>query len=107
MTRVLALDYGSVRCGCALSDPTGSIVTPIDPLAKPASRRGQREGGHRADARTRRASALARHGPAGRLRPRGNGGLPHRRRLAAGRPGGRRRCLLRRRLSLLGPPGRP
>jgi putative holliday junction resolvase len=38
--RVLALDYGSARCGCALSDPTGTIVTPIDPIAQPASRRG-------------------------------------------------------------------
>jgi putative Holliday junction resolvase len=38
--RVLALDYGSARCGCALSDPTGTIVTPIDPVAQPASRRG-------------------------------------------------------------------
>lgn len=38
--RVLALDYGSARCGCALSDPTGTIVTPIELIAKPASRRG-------------------------------------------------------------------
>jgi putative holliday junction resolvase len=38
--RVLALDYGSARCGCALSDPTGTIVTPIEPVAKPANRRG-------------------------------------------------------------------
>lgn len=38
--RVLALDYGSARCGCALSDPTGTIVTPIEPVARPASRRG-------------------------------------------------------------------
>ena len=38
--RVLALDYGSARCGCALSDPTGTIVTPIEPVRQPASRRG-------------------------------------------------------------------
>jgi putative Holliday junction resolvase len=38
--RVLALDYGSARCGCAVSDPTGTIVTPIDPVTRPASRRG-------------------------------------------------------------------
>ncbi|HWX87516.1 MAG TPA: Holliday junction resolvase RuvX [Solirubrobacteraceae bacterium] len=38
--RVLALDYGAARCGCALSDPTGTIVTPIEPIAKPATRRG-------------------------------------------------------------------
>jgi len=40
MTRVLALDYGSARCGCALSDPSGTIVTPIEAIARPASRRG-------------------------------------------------------------------
>jgi putative Holliday junction resolvase len=38
--RVLALDYGSARCGCALSDPTGTIVTPIDPVLRPGTRRG-------------------------------------------------------------------
>jgi putative pre-16S rRNA nuclease len=38
--RVLALDYGSARCGCALSDPTGTIVTPIAAIPRPASRRG-------------------------------------------------------------------
>ena len=38
--RVLALDYGSARCGCALSDPTGTIVTPIAPIERPATRRG-------------------------------------------------------------------
>jgi putative Holliday junction resolvase len=38
--RVLALDYGSARCGCALSDPTGTIVTPIAAVPRPGSRRG-------------------------------------------------------------------
>jgi putative Holliday junction resolvase len=38
--RVLALDYGSARCGCALSDPSGTIVTPIAEVPRPASRRG-------------------------------------------------------------------
>ena len=38
--RVLALDYGSARCGCALSDPTGTIVTPIEPIERPATKRG-------------------------------------------------------------------
>jgi putative holliday junction resolvase len=38
--RVLALDYGSARCGCALSDPTGTIVTPIVAVSRPGSRRG-------------------------------------------------------------------
>ena len=38
--RVLALDYGKARCGCAVSDPTGTLATPIDPVTQPASRRG-------------------------------------------------------------------
>jgi putative holliday junction resolvase len=38
--RVLALDYGSARCGCAVSDPTETIVTPIEPVQRPASKRG-------------------------------------------------------------------
>lgn len=38
--RVLALDYGSARCGCALSDPTGTIATPIEEVARPGTRRG-------------------------------------------------------------------
>jgi putative Holliday junction resolvase len=38
--RVLALDYGSARCGCAVSDPTGFLATPIESVAQPRSRRG-------------------------------------------------------------------
>jgi putative Holliday junction resolvase len=38
--RVLALDYGSARCGCALSDPTGTLATPIDVVERPSSRKG-------------------------------------------------------------------
>ena len=38
--RVLALDYGSARCGCALSDPTGTLATPISPVLRPATRKG-------------------------------------------------------------------
>ena len=37
---MLALDYGSARCGCAISDPTGVLATPIEPVLRPASRRG-------------------------------------------------------------------
>ena len=40
--RVLALDYGSARCGCAVSDPSGSIATPLQPVQRPGSRRGLR-----------------------------------------------------------------
>jgi putative Holliday junction resolvase len=38
--RVLALDYGSARCGCAVSDPTGTLATPLEPVRSPATRRG-------------------------------------------------------------------
>lgn len=38
--RVLALDYGSARCGCALSDLTGTLATPIEPVLRPATRKG-------------------------------------------------------------------
>ena len=38
--RVLALDYGSARCGCALSDLTGTVATPIDAVERPGTRRG-------------------------------------------------------------------
>ncbi len=38
--RVLALDYGSARCGCAVSDPTGVLATPLEPVLAPATRRG-------------------------------------------------------------------
>jgi putative Holliday junction resolvase len=40
--RVLALDYGSARCGCALSDPTGTIATPLETVLRPATRAGLR-----------------------------------------------------------------
>jgi len=38
--RVMALDYGSARCGVAVSDPTGTLATPIAPVLRPASRKG-------------------------------------------------------------------
>jgi putative Holliday junction resolvase len=38
--RVLALDYGSARCGCALSDPTGTLATPLEPVLRPRSAAG-------------------------------------------------------------------
>jgi putative Holliday junction resolvase len=37
---VLALDYGSARCGCAVSDPTGVLATPLEVVTQPGSRRG-------------------------------------------------------------------
>ncbi|MEA2431715.1 MAG: putative pre6S rRNA nuclease [Thermoleophilaceae bacterium] len=40
MTRVLALDFGEARCGCALSDPTGTLATPLEAIERPDTRRG-------------------------------------------------------------------
>lgn len=37
---MLALDYGSARCGCAVSDPSGTIVTPLAHVERPGTRRG-------------------------------------------------------------------
>jgi putative holliday junction resolvase len=42
MTRILALDYGSARCGAAISDPTGTLATPLEPILRPATRKGIR-----------------------------------------------------------------
>lgn len=38
--RVLALDHGEVRCGCALSDPSGTLATPTGVVERPDTRRG-------------------------------------------------------------------
>jgi putative Holliday junction resolvase len=38
--RIVALDYGSARCGVAVSDPTGTLATPLEPVLRPASKRG-------------------------------------------------------------------
>ena len=54
--RVLALDYGSARCGAAVSDPTGTIARPLDPVLRPGSRKG-----------FARVVALAREVGAGRI----------------------------------------
>ena len=40
MARVLALDYGSARCGVAVSDPTGIVVRPLPVIERPGTRRG-------------------------------------------------------------------
>jgi putative Holliday junction resolvase len=39
--RVLALDHGSARCGCAICDPSETIVSPLTAVAKPDSGPGQ------------------------------------------------------------------
>jgi len=38
--RILALDAGEARCGCAVCDPSGTVVTPLDAVPKPDTRRG-------------------------------------------------------------------
>ena len=40
MTRALGLDHGEARCGVAVSDPTGELVTPLDVVERPDTRRG-------------------------------------------------------------------
>ena len=40
MARILALDHGSARCGCAISDPSGTLATPLDVVERPDSKRG-------------------------------------------------------------------
>ena len=40
MTRVLALDHGESRCGAAVSDPSGTLATPLPAIDRPDSRRG-------------------------------------------------------------------
>jgi putative holliday junction resolvase len=37
--RVLALDYGTARCGCAISDPTGTLVRPLPAVEPPEAER--------------------------------------------------------------------
>jgi putative pre-16S rRNA nuclease len=38
--RVLALDYGAARCGVAISDPTGTLATPLEPVLRPGTKQG-------------------------------------------------------------------
>jgi putative pre-16S rRNA nuclease len=33
--RVLALDHGDARCGCAVSDPSGTVVRPLAAIEPP------------------------------------------------------------------------
>ena len=62
--RVLALDHGSARCGCALSDPTGTLATPIEPVLRPDTRRGY---GHRTHFNRARSSQPLQSEPRGVL----------------------------------------
>jgi putative holliday junction resolvase len=38
--RVVALDYGAARCGFAVSDPSGTLATPLGAIVRPATRKG-------------------------------------------------------------------
>nr|MBA3298585.1 Holliday junction resolvase RuvX [Thermoleophilaceae bacterium] len=38
--RILALDHGEARCGCAVSDPSGTLATPLTAIDRPDTRRG-------------------------------------------------------------------
>lgn len=40
MTRVLALDYGTARCGSAVSDPTRTVAMPLRTVERPESPAG-------------------------------------------------------------------
>ena len=40
MVRVLALDHGSGRCGCAVSDPSGTLATPLGAIERPDTKKG-------------------------------------------------------------------
>ena len=40
MARILALDHGSARCGCAISDPTGTLATPLAVVEQPDTKHG-------------------------------------------------------------------
>jgi putative holliday junction resolvase len=40
MSRVIALDHGEARCGVAVSDPTGELVTALPVIERPDTRRG-------------------------------------------------------------------
>ncbi len=38
--RILALDPGEARCGCAVSDPSGTLATPLSAVERPGTKRG-------------------------------------------------------------------
>lgn len=47
--RVLALDHGLARCGCAISDPTGTIATPLEAIEPDPGRAAALAAEHGAD----------------------------------------------------------
>ena len=47
MPRILALDHGAARCGCAVSDPSGTLATPLAAVERPGHEEGPRRAGAR------------------------------------------------------------
>jgi putative holliday junction resolvase len=41
--RILALDYGSARCGVAVSDPSGTLARPLEAVTRPGTKVGLRQ----------------------------------------------------------------
>ena len=61
--RVLAIDHGSARAGCAISDPTGTIARPLGVIEPPDPRAvAELAAEHRGGARDRRAAGLPERG---------------------------------------------
>jgi putative holliday junction resolvase len=40
VSRILALDHGSARCGCAISDPSATLATPLRAVEHPDTKKG-------------------------------------------------------------------
>jgi putative Holliday junction resolvase len=40
VARIIALDHGAARCGCAVSDPSGTLATPLPAVDRPDTKRG-------------------------------------------------------------------
>jgi putative holliday junction resolvase len=38
--RILALDHGEARCGVAVSDPSGTLATPLPAVERPDTKKG-------------------------------------------------------------------
>jgi putative Holliday junction resolvase len=38
--RILAVDHGEARCGCAVSDPSGTLATPLPAVERPDTSKG-------------------------------------------------------------------
>ena len=49
LCRVLALDHGETRCGCAISDPSGTLARPLAAIDPDPERVGELVGEYEAD----------------------------------------------------------